>query len=206
MRFWFYVLGLSTLFTGTAMIITVNGENSPGIAAQAATQPSAPASAYQFDFTAIDGKPMPLAQYRGKVLLVVNTASFCGFTPQYEGLQKLQTQYADRGFTVIGVPSGDFRDQEYDDNNKIREFCETKFGITFPLTEKSVVTGERAHPFYRWASASLSTDNAPKWNFHKFLVGRDGRLIAGFATKVAPDDPRLTRAIEQALTTEESTT
>lgn len=164
-----------------------------------AVKPVAQRSAYDFTMARIDGKPLPFNQFRGKVLLVVNTASFCGFTPQYEGLQKLQTQYAARGFTVLGVPSGDFMGQEYDSNAKIKEFCESKFGINFPLTEKSPVTGAKAAPFYQWARTQLTENNAPKWNFHKFLIGRDGRIIAGFGSKATPQSPEVTRAIEAAL-------
>lgn len=191
------------------MIVTAAGVQTADTAAQAADMPAqqiaTTSGAYAFQLTAIDGKPMPLEQYRGDVLLLVNTASFCGFTAQYDGLQKLHDMYGPRGFTVIGVPSGDFGDQEYDANSKIQDFCDTKFGITFPLTEKSKVTGPGAIPLYQWARASLPTENEPKWNFHKFLIGRDGRLIAGFPSKVTPDSPRLTQAIEQALTTGVST-
>ncbi len=156
-------------------------------------------SAYDFAMTRIDGKPMPFNQYKGKVLLVVNTASMCGFTPQYEGLQALQNSYAKKGFTVIGVPSGNFMGQEYGSNAEIKDFCESKFGINFPMTEKSVVKGAQAAPFYRWAKATLPAENEPKWNFHKFLVGKDGKLIAGFASKVTPESPEMKRAIEAAL-------
>ncbi len=158
-----------------------------------------PQSAYQFTMKTIDGKPMPFAQYKGKVLLVVNTASFCGFTPQYEGLQKLQDTYKAKGLTVIGVPSGDFGGQEYDDAGEIKTFCESKFGIKFPLTEKSVVTGDKAAPIYRWAAAEMGAGNVPKWNFHKYLVGRDGKLIAAFPSKITPMSPDVTAAVEKAV-------
>src|SRR3546814_3002415 len=118
-----------------------------------------------------------MEQLRGKVILLVNTASFCGFTPQYEGLQKLQTTYGPRGFTVIGVPSGNFLGQEYKSNKEISTFCQTKFGIKFPLAEKSDVIGPNAIPLYKWAAAELGMTNIPKWNFHKYLIGRDGKLI-----------------------------
>ena len=153
-------------------------------------------SAYDVTMTTIDGKPMPFAQYKGKVLLVVNTASFCGFTPQYEALETAQKTYAPKGFTVIGVPSGDFMGQEYKSNAEIKTFCESKFGINFPLSEKSVVTGKNATPFFAWAGAAMGP---PKWNFHKYLVGRDGRLIAAFPSKVTPDSPEVKAAIEAAL-------
>ncbi len=158
-----------------------------------------PNNAFDFTMQSIDGKPMPFAQYKGKVVLLVNTASFCGFTPQYEGLQKLQDTYKAQGFTVIGVPSGDFGGQEYDDAGKIKTFCESKFGIKFPLTEKSVVTGTKAAPIYRWAAATLGADQTPQWNFHKYLIGRDGKLIAAFPSKVTPMSPQLTGAVAQAI-------
>lgn len=169
--------------------------------AVAAAAAPAPNSAYDFTMTTIDGQPMPLSAYKGKVVLVVNTASFCGFTPQYEGLEKLQETYAAKGFTVLGVPSGDFAGQEYDDNGKIKAFCKSKFGIKFPLTEKSDVIGPKAAPFYKWASATMGDSAVPKWNFHKILVGRDGKLIAAYPSKVKPGSPVLASAIGKALAT-----
>lgn len=148
-----------------------------------------------------DEKPVDLCGYAGQVVLVVNTASFCGYTPQYEGLQQLQDTYKAKGFTVIGVPSGDFGDQEYKSADEIETFCESKFGIKFPLTEKSVVKGPDAVPFYQWAAATLGPDNVPKWNFHKYLVGRDGKLIAAFPSKVTPMSPEVTGAVQAALAT-----
>ncbi len=152
-----------------------------------------------FTLTAIDGSPLPMKQFAGKVVLLVNTASFCGYTPQYDGLQKLQTSYEGRGFTVVGVPSGDFLGQEYGSNKEISSFCKAKFGIRFPLAEKGDVVGRNAIPIYRWAAAVLGQDNTPKWNFHKYLIGRDGRLIAAFGSKVTPEDPAVAGAIETAL-------
>lgn len=195
MRIWFSILSVATLLAAAGMIVSATK------AAPAAKPQAAPAanSAYDFTLTRIDGKPMPLSQYRGKVILLVNTASFCGFTPQYEGLQALQTSYAPKGFTVVGVPSGDFQGQEYDDNGKIKEFCETKFGINFPLAEKASVKGPNALPVYRWAKTQVPTENEPKWNFHKFLIGKDGRVIAGFNSKVEPTSPQMKAAIDAAL-------
>ena len=156
-------------------------------------------SAWDFNLVAIDGAPLPMRQFAGKVVLLVNTASFCGFTPQYERLQKVQTSYAPRGFTVLGVPSGDFKGQEYGSNAEIAGFCKSKFGIKFPLAEKSEVVGDGTIPIYRWAAARLGPDNAPKWNFHKYLIGRDGRLLAAFGSRTEPTDPQVTAAIEAAL-------
>ena len=164
-----------------------------------AAAPAEPNSAYDIKMTAIDGKPLPLAKYRGQVMMVVNTASFCGYTPQYEALQKVHETYRARGFTVLGVPSGDFKGQEYGSNKEIAQFCESKFGIRFPMAEKASVIGPNAAPFYKWAQGELGPDNVPKWNFHKYLVGRDGRLIAAFPSKVKPDAPEVVAAIEKAL-------
>jgi len=158
-----------------------------------------PASAFEHEFEAIEGGKLPLAQWRGKVLLVVNTASFCGFTPQYEGLQKLWERYEAKGLVVIGVPSNDFGEQEPKAEAEILGFCKGAFGVTFPLTTKQVVKGPQAHPFYRWAREALGTAHAPRWNFHKYLVGRDGKPIAGYGSNVEPLSAELTKAIEAAL-------
>lgn len=169
-----------------------------GAASGAGADPAA-RTAWDFSFTSIDGKPMPLSDFRGKVLLVVNTASFCGFTKQYEALQALNAKYEAQGFAVIGVPSNDFGGQEPDSEGKIKEFCEGMFGVTFPLTGKNEVTGEGAHPFYKWAREQLGWLNAPKWNFHKYLVGRDGRLVTSFFSSTTPDADRLVSAVEAEI-------
>jgi glutathione peroxidase len=192
MRIWFSILSAGVLLAAAGMILSARAQT-PASVAPAASR------AHDFQLTRLDGKPLPLSAYKGKVILLVNTASMCGFTPQYEGLQKLQASYAAKGFTVIGVPSGDFGGQEYDDAKKIKSFCESTFGITFPLAEKASVTGPKAAPIYRWAKASLAAQNEPKWNFHKFLIGKDGKLIAGFPSKVAPDSPEMKAAIERAM-------
>jgi len=197
MRIWFGILGAATLLAAGGMVVSATRAQTAPPATQTATQTAK--SAHDFTLTRIDGKPLPMKAYRGKVVLLVNTASMCGFTPQYEGLQKLQADYAPKGFTVIGVPSGDFGGQEYDDAGKIKDFCETTFGITFPLAEKASVKGPKAAPIYQWAKATLPTQNEPKWNFHKFLIGKDGKLIAGYPSKVTPDSPEMKRAIEAAL-------
>lgn len=156
-------------------------------------------NAFDFSFTSIDGKPMPLSDFKGKALLVVNTASFCGFTDQYKGLQSLHEAYEDKGLVVVGVPSNDFGGQEPGSEDQIKEFCQGAFGITFPLTEKAVVKGDAAHPFYVWARETLGPKSAPGWNFHKYLVGRDGGLIGSFYSGVAPDAQELVAAVEKAL-------
>ena len=156
-------------------------------------------SAFNFSFTSIDGKPMLLADFKGKALLIVNTASFCGFTQQYKGLQALFEAYEQKGLVVVGVPSNDFGAQEPGTEGQIKEFCEGAFGITFPLTQKAVVKGDGAHPFYVWARDTLGPKSAPGWNFHKYLVGRDGQLVSSFYSGVAPDSKELIAAVEAAL-------
>jgi glutathione peroxidase len=153
------------------------------------------ATAWDFGFISIEGEAMPLARWRGRPLLVVNTASFCGFTPQYAALQALWERYAPRGLVVLGVPSNDFR-QEQADNAAVKRFCELEFGVEFPLAEISRVTGREAHPFYRWAAASAGP---PRWNFHKYLVGRAGTIVGSWGARTTPDSPELTAAIEAAL-------
>jgi glutathione peroxidase len=158
-----------------------------------------PSSAFDYAFDAIEGGKMPLAQWRGKALLVVNTASFCGYTPQYEGLQKLWERYEAKGLVVVGVPSNDFGGQEPKAESEILGFCKGAYNVTFPLTTKVVVKGAEAHPFYLWAREALGPTSAPSWNFHKYLVGRDGRVIAGYASDIEPLSPELIKAIEAAL-------
>ncbi len=144
-----------------------------------------------------DESPQPLCQYQGRVLLVVNTASYCGYTPQYEGLEKLHAQYAARGLTVLGFPSGDFGNQEKASNKEIADFCYNTFGVKFPMFAKSSVAGASANPFF--AALAKSTGQVPKWNFHKYLIDRDGRAVAAFASNTAPLDKRLTGEIERLL-------
>jgi glutathione peroxidase len=157
----------------------------------------ATATAYDFTLTAIDGTAMPLKNYQGRAILLVNTASFCGYTPQYDGLQKLFSTYEAKGLTVIGVPSGDFGGQELAKNSEIKEFCSAKFNIRFPMAEKAVVKGDGAIPIFKWAAEA--TASPPKWNFHKYLIGRDGKAIAAFGSGVKPDAAELKTAIETAL-------
>ncbi|GKT22859.1 glutathione peroxidase [Acidovorax sp. SUPP3334] len=144
-----------------------------------------------------DELPQPLCQYRNRVLLIVNTASYCGFTGQYQGLEALHTRYKDRGFTVLGFPSNDFS-QEGGSNAQIADFCESTFGVKFPMFAKSRVKGADASPLYLELKAQ--SGESPRWNFHKYLVGRDGKVVGSFASAVEPGDPRLVRAIEQQLT------
>ncbi len=164
-----------------------------------ATRAAAAETAWDFAFTSIDGDAMPLKAYEGKALLVVNTASRCGFTPQYEGLQALWERYRDRGLVVIGVPSNDFGGQEPGSAEQIKAFCETNFAVDFPMTDKYPVTGADAHPFYRWAATALGADQTPRWNFHKYLVGPDGSLVAALPTRVEPTSEPAIAAVEKAL-------
>jgi glutathione peroxidase len=166
-----------------------------GLAMSGPAMAADPPNAFGFTFQAIEGGPLPLAQFRGRVLLVANTASFCGYTPQYAALQRLHDRYEARGLTVVGVPSNDFN-QESTDAAKIREFCDGMFGITFPITALNHVKGAEAHPFFAWAAREAGPVS---WNFHKYLVGRDGRHVTGFSTQTEPDSPAVIRAVEAAL-------
>jgi glutathione peroxidase len=176
-----------------ALVIVVVAAIAPATAASPA------ATAHDFSFVAIDGGPLPLSKFAGKAVLVVNTASFCGYTHQYADLQELWRHYRERGLVVLGVPSNDFGAQEPGSSSEIKQFCEVNFDIDFPLTEKQIVSGESAHPFYQWARQQLGRDTAPQWNFHKYLVSPNGRLAAWFPTRVPPASPRFAAAIEAVL-------
>jgi len=153
-------------------------------------------SLYDLTVTTLDGKPQPLSAYKGKVTLVVNTASECGFTPQYAGLEKLYEDYKDKGFVILGFPSNDFGGQEPGSAAEIKKFCEVNYHVRFPLFEKVQTKGPGQAPVY----AFLTEKNGePKWNFHKYLVGKDGKVLAAFPSKVAPDSPELKSAIDSAL-------
>ena len=155
--------------------------------------------AHAFAFTSIEGEALPLSRYRGKTVLLVNTASRCGFTHQYADLQALWQRYRERGLIVLGVPSNDFGGQEPGSEAEIKEFCEVNFSVDFPLTEKARVKGAEAHPFYRWARETLGAEAAPRWNFHKYLIGPEGRLLAWFPSRTSPNAEEVTRAVEAAL-------
>jgi glutathione peroxidase len=147
----------------------------------------------------LDGNPIELSRFRGKVLLVVNTASKCAYTPQYEGLEAIWRQYGPRGLVLIGVPSNDFGGQEPGSAKEIIGFCTGTYAISFPMAAKQAVTGGSAVPLYRDFETVLGRDGVPQWNFHKVLVGRDGQPRAGFASQIRPQDARLTLAVEAAL-------
>ncbi len=152
-------------------------------------------SAYDYSFTSIDGEPLPLSTFKGKPVLVVNTASKCGLTPQYEGLEKLYRDYRDQGLVVLGVPCNQFAGQE----PGIKDFCQLKFDVDFPMTAKVDVKDDARHPFYAWAEQELGTPAVPVWNFHKILVGKDGEAVAAFGPRTDPLDAEITGAVEKAL-------
>ena len=156
-------------------------------------------SAYDFEFVGIDGSPLPLKQFEGRALMVVNVASRCGFTPQYSGLQRLYQDYQVRGLTVIGVPCNQFLWQEPAKETEIAAFCEVTYHITFPMTEKTAVKGGKAHPFYKWMRDSLGKAAHPAWNFHKLLADRNGAPVAAFKSKVEPESMELRSVIERVL-------
>jgi glutathione peroxidase len=165
-----------------------------------ATSDSGTGDAYQFEFVSLDREKLPLAAWRGRPIIVVNTASFCGYTPQYRDLEALWQRYRDRGLIVLGVPSNDFGAQEPGTAAEIRQFCDTNYQVDFPLAEKNRVIGGAAHPFYRWVAAQLGDAGAPRWNFHKYLIGPDGRLAGTWPSQVGPLDPAITGEIEGMLT------
>jgi glutathione peroxidase len=166
--------------------------------AQARAQTMSRVTAYAFTFKGLEGPEILLSAYAGRPILVVNTASQCGYTPQFAGLQELWGRYKGKGLIVLGVPSNDFGGQEPGGVKEIHATAQGEFHVTFPLTEKVAVKGGNTHPFYRWAAQERPAD-APRWNFHKYLVGRDGRIRAAFGSATEPTDPRLIATIEQEL-------
>jgi len=156
-------------------------------------------NAWDFEFTAIDGQPLPLTTFKDHPVLVVNVASKCGLTPQYDGLEKLYAEYRDQGLVVLGVPCNQFMGQEPGSEAEIQEFCRTNFGVEFPMTAKVDVKGDTAHPFYKWAVEQVGEPAEPVWNFHKLLVGKDGTLINVFGPRTDPLDPEIKAAVEEAL-------
>ncbi len=156
--------------------------------------------AHDFSFDTLQGKPYPLKDLAGKPFIVVNTASKCGFTPQYAGLETIWRRYKERGFTVIGVPSNDFGNQEPGTESEIASFCELNYGVDFPMMAKVHVKGQDAHPFFKWAGEQGGALSKPRWNFFKYLIGPDGALVDWFASLTKPDSTKLTSAIEKTLT------
>jgi len=155
-----------------------------------------------FTLNSIDGKPAPLSQYQGKVVLIVNVASKCGYTPQYAGLEKIYEKYKDKGFVILGFPANNFMAQEPGTNEEIKTFCSSKYNVTFPMYSKISVKGGDIHPLYQYLtdkSANPTTGGDINWNFTKFLVGKDGKVMARFEPAVTPESAEVTGAIEKAL-------
>lgn len=177
---------LKTLFAATFAAALMGG-------------PAMAETAHDFAFEKLEGGKLAMSEYKGKAVLVVNTASFCGYTPQYEGLQSLWESYKDKGLVVLGVPANDFGAQEPGSAAEIKTFCEGNYSVDFPMTDKVEVVGNDAHPFYKWAKATLGADKVPKWNFHKYLVNANGELVAAFPSAVKPESAEIKSAVDKAL-------
>jgi len=168
----------------------------------AATLVAAEKTVHDFTLNSIDGQPAPLAAYKGKVVLLVNVASKCGFTPQYSALESTYEKYKDRGFVIVGIPANNFGAQEPGSNQEIKTFCSSKYHVTFPMMAKVSVKGDDITPLYQFLTDKSSNPQSGgeiKWNFTKFLIGPDGRVITRFEPEITPDSPQLTSAIEEAL-------
>ncbi len=197
-------LTLKTIFSSTCVALWLAASSlalaatTPSTPSTALTQstPACPALLQQSFLRLQDEKPQALCQYSGKVVLVVNTASFCGFTHQYEGLEALHAKYKDRGLVVLGFPSNDFS-QETGSNKEIAAFCENTFNVKFPMFAKSSVRGQTANPLFKQLASSTGT--TPRWNFYKYLISRDGLKISAFNSTVDPQDPRFVKALETLL-------
>jgi len=155
--------------------------------------------AYDFNFNDIDGSALKLSEFKGKVIVVVNVASQCGFTNQYEDMQQVWDKYQEKGIVIIGVPSNDFGEQEPGSNKDIKNFCEAKFGITFPMTEKVSVKGSNAHPFYIWARNNHGKSAVPKWNFHKIIINKKGKVAETFSSITSPTSKKFIKTIEKLI-------
>jgi len=153
---------------------------------------------HDFRIESISGEEMSLSDFKNKVVLLVNTASQCGFTPQYAGLQKIYDRYKDDGFVVLGVPSDDFN-QELSSDDDVKKFCEIRYGVNFPLTSIQKIKGESAHPLYKWITNNISVIGQPRWNFHKFLISKDGKVLNWFSSMTSPTSEGLLKQLEQAL-------
>ena len=186
------------LWVVTAALVGSAAQAAPAALSPATAAPASCPALMQHSFPRLqDEKPQNLCQYAGKVVLVVNTASYCGYTHQYQGLEALYSQYKDRGLVVLGFPSNDFGGQEPGDNKKIAEFCENTFGVKFPMLAKSSVSGNQANPMYQQLAAK--TGQRPGWNFHKYLIARDGSTVSSFPSAVEPQDKRFLAELEKRL-------
>jgi glutathione peroxidase len=186
-------LGAAATFSAPATVLA----QTPAAAGQPSARPASCPAVLKHTFNRLqDEAPQDLCQYAGKVVLVVNTASYCGFTKQYEGLEKLYAKYAPRGLVVLGFPSNDFK-QEDADAKKIADLCYNTYGVKFPMFVSTVVSGDKANPLY--SELIKATGNQPKWNFNKYLIDRNGKVIDYFPSKVTPEDPALVGKIEHAL-------
>jgi len=154
---------------------------------------------FDFKINSINGEELNLADFKGQTLLLVNVASYCGFTNQYDGLQKLFDDYNKKGLVVIGVPSNQFGNQEPGSETEIKKFCETNFNITFPMTSKYDVKGNNAHPIYIWAKESFGRSTVPKWNFHKILINKQGKIVDTFGSFIKPSSKKIINKIEEIL-------
>ncbi len=188
------------LFSGLAFALAMGGYYGEKLVGRAAAAPrrNTGMSVFDFEFVSIDGDKLPLRTFAGRPVLVVNTASFCGYTPQYTALEALWDLYKDKGLVLVGVPSDDFGRQEPGSNAEIKTFCEG-FDVSFPMTEKAVVVGANAHPLYRWIAEAMGEQANPRWNFFKYLFGRDGQPIAAWPSRVSPTGPEIRKAIDAAL-------
>jgi len=155
--------------------------------------------AYEFKFNDLDGSELSFNEYKGKVIVVVNVASKCGFTKQYEDMQNIWEKYEEKGLVMIGVPSNDFGQQEPGSSEEIKNFCEAKFGISFPMTEKVSVKGDNAHPFYLWAKKNFGNEAVPKWNFHKIIINKEGKVETTFTSITNPSSKKFVSTIEKNL-------
>ena len=190
------------MITDRRMLLSLllGGFASPVLAEPISTKGTAmtPLTAYTFSFAGLEGDAIRLADYSGKPIMVVNTASLCGYTPQYAGLEQLFMRFHERGLMIVGVPSNDFGAQEPGGPAEISETANKEYGVTFPLTAKVEVKGPNAQPFYKWAAAERPLET-PKWNFHKYLIGSDGYISAVFPTEIEPMDARVVDAVAKAL-------
>ena len=155
--------------------------------------------AYDFQFKDLDGSVLKLSEYKGKIIVAVNVASQCGFTKQYEDMQNIWEKYQSKGIIILGIPSNDFGNQEPGNSKEIKNFCEAKFGISFPMTEKISVIGQNAHPFYVWARENHGKSAVPKWNFHKIIIGKDGKVAETFSSITRPSSKRFIKVLENLI-------